>query len=477
MGCLTELRQAHGHLSTLAGTRYADTDRIAVLEEETARDLESAAQRAVAFLAGKDAFTGYHQDLARITADAAGLETVAEASAVGDRLTEITDGLANVTDVVAGLDMGDATVRTSVLERIAEVMGGANRARATLDARRGELVSHEGRAGFAAEFALLGQAVTGALGSADSPEACDEQLARILLQLENLESRFAESDDFLARLGERRTEVYEAFSGRKQTLQDGRARRAERLAGSAVRVLETVSRRLAGLEDLDAVHTYFASDPMVAKVRRTADELRALGDPVRAGELDGRLKSARQEAGRALRDRSELYTDGGAVIRLGRHRFAVNTRPFDLTLVPSGEGVAFALTGTDYRAPVTAPEFEAARAHWDRTLPSESADVYRAEHLAARLLEEHGADAWPGRISPRSCGGRGGGVRRGVPAGRPRRGRPSRPDRPAAAARRSGPAPLPVLGAGGGPALLGARGRRRPARLLGASGRLAGACA
>ncbi|WP_103515722.1 DNA repair ATPase [Streptomyces sp. SM10] len=400
VGRLTELRQAHGHLGTLAEMRYADTGRIAALTEETARDLESAAQRAVAFLAGADAFAGYHEDLARITADAAGLETVADASAAGDRLTEITVGLGTVTDVVAGLDMGDATVRTSVLERIAEVMGGANRARATLDARRKELVSHEGRAEFAAEFALLGQAVTGALASADSPEACDEQLARVLLQLENLESRFAESDDFLARLGERRTEVYEAFSGRKQTLQDARARRAERLAGSAARVLETVARRVAGLEDLDAVHTYFASDPMVAKVRRTADELRALGDPVRAEELDGRLKAARQEAGRALRDRSELYTDGGAVIRLGRHRFAVNTRPFDLTLVPSGDGVAFALTGTDYRAQVTDPEFEAARAHWDRTLPSESADVYRAEHLAARLLAEHGADALAGADLP-----------------------------------------------------------------------------
>ncbi|MEV5157090.1 DNA repair ATPase [Streptomyces sp. NPDC053728] len=400
VGRLTELRQAHGHLGTLAEMRYADTGRIAALTEETARDLESAAQRAVAFLAGAEAFAGYHEDLARITADAAGLETVADASAAGDRLTEITDGLGTVTDVVAGLDMGDATVRTSVLERIAEVMGGANRARATLDARRKELVSHEGRAEFAAEFALLGQAVTGALASADSPEACDEQLARVLLQLENLESRFAESDDFLARLGERRTEVYEAFSGRKQTLQDARARRAERLAGSAARVLETVARRVAGLEDLDAVHTYFASDPMVAKVRRTADELRVLGDPVRAEELDGRLKAARQEAGRALRDRSELYTDGGAVIRLGRHRFAVNTRPFDLTLVPSGDGVAFALTGTDYRAQVTDPEFEAARAHWDRTLPSESADVYRAEHLAARLLAEHGADALAGADLP-----------------------------------------------------------------------------
>ena len=393
---LTGLRRAHGHLATLADMRYADTDRITALREETARDLESAARRAIAFLAREDAFAGYHEDLARITATVDGLDTVADAVSAGDRLTEVTDGLSAVTDVVAGLDMGDATVRTSVLERIAEVLGGANRARATLDARRRELVSQEGQAEFAAEFALLGQAVTGALASADSPDSCDEQLARVLLQMENLESRFAESDDFLVRIAERRTEVYEAFSGRKQTLQDARARRAERLMESAARVLETVSRRLAGLEDLDAVHTYFSSDPMVAKVRRTADELRALGDPVRAEELDGRLKAARQEAGRALRDRGELYADGGSVIRLGRHRFAVSRRPFDLALVPSGDGIAFALTGTDYRARVTDPEFTATRAYWNQLLPSESPEVYRAEHLAARLLDEHGAEALAG---------------------------------------------------------------------------------
>ncbi|WP_424922074.1 DNA repair ATPase [Streptomyces sp. wa53] len=397
---LTELRRSHGRLATLADMRYADTDRIAALREETGRELETAAQRAVAFLAGEDAFAGYHEDLGRITAAAGEPATVAEATAAGDRLAEITDGLRTVTDVVAGLDMGDATVRTSVLERIAEVLGGANRARATLDARRRELVAREGQAEFAAEFALLGQAVTGALASADSPDSCDEQLARVLLQLENLESRFAESGDFLVRLAERRTEVYEAFSGRKQTLQDARAGRAERLAESAVRVLETVSRRLAGLEDLDAVHTYFASDPMVAKVRRTAEELRSLGDPVRADELDGRLKAARQEAGRVLRDRADLYADGGSAIRLGRHRFAVDSKPFDLTLVPSGDGIAFALTGTDYRAPVTDPEFAATRDHWDQLLPSETPEVYRAEHLAARLLDEHGADALAGADLP-----------------------------------------------------------------------------
>ncbi|QNE76336.1 AAA family ATPase [Streptomyces finlayi] len=389
---LTELREAQGHLATLAEMRYADTERIAALCADAESDLASATQRAVAFLGRADAFTGYHEDIARLTAQAAELATVADASAAAGRLAAMTDGLSTVTDLVTGLDIGDATVRTSILERIGEVLGGANRARATLDARRRELLSHEGRAEFAAEFALLGQAVTAALAAADSPESCDEQLARLLLRLENLESRFADSDDFLGALGERRTEVYEALSARKQALQDARARRAERLADSASRVLETVSRRLTGLADLDAVHTYFASDPMVAKVRRTADELRELGDPVRAEELDGRLKAARQEAGRALRDRTELYADGGSVIRLGRHRFAVTTQPFDLTLVPSGDGLALTLTGTDYRAPVTDPAFAATRPYWDMLLPSESPSVYRAEHLAARLLDTHGAD-------------------------------------------------------------------------------------
>ncbi|MER7724851.1 DNA repair ATPase [Streptomyces sp. NPDC096323] len=389
---LTELRAAHGHLATLSEMRYADTGRIAELTAATDDDITAAGRRAVAFLAGADAFAGYHEDVTRFTEQAATLATVTDAAALGARLAGMTDGLSTVTDVVAGLDIGDGVVRTSILERIADVLGGVNRARATLDARRRALLDQEGRAEFAAESALLGQAVTAALAAADTPDACDDQLARLLLQLENLEARFAESDDFLAELGERRTEMYEAFSARRQTLQDALARRTERLAASAARVLETVARRSSTLPDADAVHTYFASDPMVAKVRRTADELRGLGDTVRAEELDGRLLTARQEAGRALRDRSELYADGGAKIRLGRHRFAVNTQPFELTLVPQGDGLAFAVTGTDYRAPVTDPDFAATRPYWEQVLPSESPSVYRGEHLAARLLAEQGAD-------------------------------------------------------------------------------------
>ncbi|MFF8998234.1 DNA repair ATPase [Streptomyces achromogenes] len=390
---LTELRHAHGHLLTLKETRYADVPRIDALAAQTEADLAAFGQRAVAFLAREDAFTGHEKEADGLVTEAEGISTAAEAAPVAARLDGLDDALRTVTDVVAALDTGDATVRTAVLERVAGVLAGVNRARATLDARRRALADREGRAEFTAGTALLGQAVTAALTVADTPQACDDQLARLLARLEDLESRFTDSDDFLTALAGKRAEIHDAFAARKQSLSDARARRAEQLAASATRVLETVTRRCAGLPDADAIAAYFASDPMPAKVRRTAGELRDLGDSVRAEELDGRLKAARQEAERALRDRTDLYADDGRTLRLGTHRFTVNTQPLDLALVPHDDGLAFAITGTGYRAPVTDPDFAAGRAYWQRPLPSESPEVYRAEHLAARLLRAPGPAA------------------------------------------------------------------------------------
>ena len=392
VGQLAELRRAQGRLETLRELRYVDTARIDELAVTLRSELDGAAQRAVEFLQGEDAFAGYHEKVEALVADAAAIRTVAEAGPIGERLVEQAAGLEIVTEVVGSLDIGDATVRTKILERIGEVLGGVNRARATVDGRRRELLATEGRAAFAAEFALLGQSITGALAVADTPRKCDEQLGRLLLQLENLESRFSEFDDFLAELTAKRTDVYEAFSSRKQALVDEQARKADRLVDSAERILTSITRRVAALSSVDEINTYFASDPMVAKVRSVADDLRALDDSVRAEELDGRLKAARQEAGRSLRDRADLFGDGGETVRLGRHRFAVNTQAIDLTLVPKDGEMALAVTGTDFRTPVRDKEFQTTKPFWDQLLVSESKNVYRAEYLATSVLAEGVAD-------------------------------------------------------------------------------------
>ncbi|MEV0233791.1 DNA repair ATPase [Nonomuraea sp. NPDC050786] len=389
---LATLRRAQGRLVTLRETRYIDLAAMDALSSSVTEELASAGKRAVAFLQGAEAFTAYHAAVEELAASASAIATVAEAAPVADRLAAQAEGLEVVTEVVGSLEIADATVRTSILGRIAEVLGGVNRARALLDGRRRELLGAEGRAAFAAEFALLGQAVTGALAMADTPAACDDQLGRLMLQLETLESRFGEFDDFAAQLSAKRDDVYEAFSARKQSQLDDLARRADRVFASAERILGGITRRLGSLGSLDEVNTYFATDPMVAKARSAAAELRSLGDAVRAEELDGRVKSAQQEALRALRDRLDLFSDGGETLRLGRHRFAVNTQPIDLTLVPHDRSMSFAITGTDYRSPVPAA-FADTRPFWDQLLVSETPEVYRAEHLAASLLDSLPAGA------------------------------------------------------------------------------------
>ncbi|MEU7479969.1 DNA repair ATPase [Lentzea sp. NPDC042327] len=384
---LADLRSAQGRLITLRDVRYVDLDDLGRREAALVEALADSARRAVAFLSGENAFAQYHEEIDRIAAT--GLATAAEAGPLHDRLAQQQAGLEVLTEVVSTLDAADTTTRTQILAGIGEVLAAVNRARATVDGRRRALAEAEGRAEFAAEFALLGQAVTGALAVAATPQSCDDHLGRLLLQLENLESRFAEFDDFLAQVGAKRTDVYEAFSARKQTLLDERARKADRLVQSAQRVLGTIRRRVEKLTSVDEINTYFAGDPMVAKVRTVATQLRELGD-VRADELEAELRDARQEGGRALRDRADLY-DGASIV-LGRHRFPVTTEPMNLTLVPRDGRMYFAVTGTDYRGEVTDPAFAATRPFWDQLLVSETPEVYRSEHLAACLLAEGRTD-------------------------------------------------------------------------------------
>ncbi|MGA4538792.1 DNA repair ATPase [Uniformispora flossi] len=398
IGRLTELRRTLGGLAPLDELRYGDPDRVAALRADLEHELATAGRRAVAFLGEPDALADQREAVAELAVQAQEIATAAEGTPIADALAELAGGLDVVAETVVDLDFADAAVRTAILADVADLQGGLARARALLDARRRALAEEEGRAESAAQFALLVQTVATAVAAADTPEACDENLARILLRIEDLEGRFPELDEFGDRLAAKRDEVADVFAARRQHLLDERARHTARLTEAAGRMLDGVRRRADGSRTLDEVDAYFAADPTVARLHRTIAELHDLGERIAAEELEGRLKAARQQAARALRDRTDLADADGGTVRLGRHRFAVARQSVNLTLVPHDGHLAFALTGTDYRRPVADPRIDAVRELWDQTLPSESPDVYRAEYLAARLLADHGpaASAAPG---------------------------------------------------------------------------------
>ncbi len=387
---LATVRTEIGHLHTIRDRREIDVARVDELIAQTEMAYNALAQTAAAHLASDGAFAPYHEQLQEL-----GKKTPeTDSSVAANDLLERVDAVASSMDVVAGtvsdLVVDDPRIRTNVLEQVSGVLAELNRVRAGVDRRRTELIESETGAAFATELGLFGQSIATAVGRADTPEACDEALARLLLQLEQLETAGPRTDAQLEELSSRRDQVSEALGGKRQQLVDDRQQRAERLTSAATRTLDRVAQRAEKLGSVDEINGFFAADAMVSRIRSLVEDLRELGEPVRADELASRLGATRDGAARSLRDRQDLY-DGGAV-KLGRHRFSVDERTRELTIVPTGDELQAVLTGTELRMPVHSELLDAARELWDQPFSSETHALYRSTFLAFDVIAGLAAD-------------------------------------------------------------------------------------
>jgi len=386
MLALGRLRTQRGRIITLRDVRYIDLAQLEVLEREVVEAFDMVSERTVAFLLREDALTPLTSQLETLLVTGEKAAKTSELNPVREELARVADGLGVLSEIAAGLQVDDPEARTRILEQIGEVFAHQNRVRAVLENRRRELLLAEGKAEFSAQFKLFSQSVQSAIALADSPEKCEEQLARLMVSFEELEAKFSEFDDFLVDLANKRDEVHDAFNQKRQQLLDERDRRVQNLWAAAERILQGVGRRAASFTTVDELNAYFASDAMIAKARELAERIAEQGSSVKADEVQSRIKSARQDALRGLRDRLELFEGGANVIKFGRHRFSVNTQALDLSILEQGGTMVLSLSGTDFVEPIDDAEFLATRDYWSQQWVSETEEVYRGEYLSAALL-------------------------------------------------------------------------------------------
>ena len=300
-------------------------------------------------------------------------------------------------DIVSNLKIEDATQTTKIIDGVSAIYSTLNQVKVELKNRKKELSRSEGAAQFNAQLKLLNQAVINYLDLCQSPDKCDEFLTKTMIQLEELEGKFSEFDEYVEQLTTKREEIYSAFESRKQSLLEARNRRAGSLTKSAERVLNGISHRLEGFSTINEINGYLASDLMIEKVRDIIDQLRGLGDSVKADDIQTRLKTLREDAVRQLKDRKELFEDGSNVIRLGKHRFSVNHQELELSIVPRDGAMFFHLAGTDFFEEITDETFLDTRDVWTQEVVSENDDVYRCEFLTWKIVRTLESAASTGR--------------------------------------------------------------------------------
>lgn len=389
---LTELRAHRGSLISLKEQRAIDLARVDSLESDVVTRFDEVSRGCVDFFLQESAFTPLLARIEGLLGSVAEVTKSVELQPLLKDLGSIQEGLGLLTETMSGLSIDDPTKRTQILDGASTAFSQQNRARAILEGKQHELLAAEGRAAFGVQFTLLGQSVTAALALATTPEACDQQLSRLMLQFEELEGRFGMLEEFSLEIGSKREEVLDAVTTRRQALIEERQRRARHLVATAERIMSGVLRRAKNLRSADELNAYFASDPMLQKLEELRDKLRELGESTQADELESRLISAKQTALRMLRDKSDLFEDEGDLIRLGTHRFTVSELSLDLAVVPRSGTLCFHLTGTDFYEAIDDVQLDAAKVFWTQDLVSETPEICRAEFLATSLFLQMDAE-------------------------------------------------------------------------------------
>jgi hypothetical protein len=384
---LSELRRVRGEVISLRDLRYVDLERVDQLEQQVSEHSDRLAKRCVEFLLRGDSLAPYQSRVATQRKQVETLTKVADARALEEEIAASGRELELLIDIVSNLKIDDATQRTTIIDNISTIFATVNQARSALKARARDLMSTEGAAEFASQIKLLGQSVVNYLDVCDTPQRCDELLTKLMVQIEELEGRFAEFDQFVEQLVEKREEIYNAFEQRKLSLIEARSRRAAALANAADRILKGIATRVDGFQSVNEINGYFASDLMIDKVRDLVKQLADLEDTVKVDEIQSRLKTIREDAVRQLKDRQDLFVDGNHVIKLGTHRFSVNVHPLDLTTVTRDRTICLHLTGTNFFEPLEDPELAAAEDLWEQEVVSESRTVARAQYLAYVLFQ------------------------------------------------------------------------------------------
>lgn len=389
---LNGLRSAQGAAISLKDVRYTDAATIDALTAQITEQSAHISRRCITFLLDEKALAPFHNTLAIRKKELESVKKVIAARELEVSINQTASDLEMLIEIVNNLQIEDTSHSTKIIEHISVLFSEINQQKAALKRKVQTLSASESQADFLAQLHLFDQSIINFIDIANTPEKCDEFLTKLSVQLEELEGKFADFDDYVLQINEKREEVYSAFETRKSALVEAKNKKAIALQNAADRILKSIAKKAETLSDNEAINGYFASDLMVSKTQSLVEQLKELEESGKAESIESNLKSIKEETVRKLKDKQELYEDGENVIRLGKHKFGVNKQPLDLNIVVKDKVLYYHLSGTDFYEKVSDETLRQSEHIWNQELVSENEQVYRSEYLAFKIYRAHKLD-------------------------------------------------------------------------------------
>ena len=386
---LSQIRALRGEITGARDLKYVDVVILDSLEKSLAERSEELSNACVNFLLQDDALLPYQNRAQQISENIINLQKAIDAKTIEEEINNLSAQLELLVDIVNNLKIEDTSQSTQIIENISVIFARLNQERLELSKRKREISGKELSADFQAQMTLFDQSVINFLELSQTPEKCDEYLTKLSIQLEEMETKFVDFDEFIQIIEEKREEVYGHFQNKRVQLTESRNKRTQSLYDSAQRILKSVQTKSESFDSENEINGYFATDLMVEKVRDISRQLMEMEDSAKAEEIQTLLKTSQQESVRKLKDKKEIYADGDQVIALGDYKFAVNRQKLDLTLVMKNAQYYYHLTGTAFYEPLNFEAISDYKEVWNQEYISENPNVKRFEYLAWNIFSKN----------------------------------------------------------------------------------------
>lgn len=379
---LAEARKIQGKVIDLRSIRYINLERVQELENRLQEVNENLSTKTIEFLLLDEALIPYEEKVTEQKSLVASIEKVIDAKVIEEACLKIASELELLIDILNSLKIEDATQTTKIIEKISVIFASLNEVRAQLTRQTSALKSKEAVAEFSAQITLLEQSVVNFLELSTTAEKTEEYNTKIIVQLEELESKFSDFDDFALKIADKRDEIIKAFNSKREQLVEQTNKRTNSLEQIGLRVLKNIENKAKTFSEKEEILAFYSSDLMIDKMRQIIQELKDLKDVSKAENLENLLKKSQEDTLRVLRDKTELFVDGQNIIALGQNKFTVNTQQLALTLLNRNNELFYHLTGTSFYQKVKNDEIYRYQDIWNQEFVSENQLVYRAEYLA-----------------------------------------------------------------------------------------------
>ncbi len=386
---MSDIRLLIGEIAVAKDLKFADVETLNDLENQLLENSKDLAQSCAAFLLDDNALAPYVAQVEEIHTAIKQMVRAIEAKEVEAQIHHLSEQLILLIDVVNGLKIEDTAHSTQIIEHISQIFARLNQERLELTKRRREISGKELTADFSAQMTLFDQSVVNLSEMATTPEACDDFLSKLSIQLEDMEAKFVDFDEYISAISEKREEVYRHFESKKVQITEAINRRSTTLFRAGERLINGIKNKANTLKSEQEINGFFATDLMVDKVRETARSLTSMGDTNKSEELATLIIVAQQDAIRKLKDQQELYEDDGKAISLGSYKFAVSTTKRALTLVLKENQYFYHITGTSYYEPIDQSLLDGYKDVWHQEFVSENRHVARYEYIAWEVFKKH----------------------------------------------------------------------------------------